>query len=153
MAVDLKGEDECGIIQRRINSSSTNDFVVFDNSGNSSSTSRRLDLTTREGRLQTFFDWPPSHPIQPLDLAEAGFYYSGRKMLTQIYSDLLKTQFYSLLTFTQIYSNLLNFTQYYSLQEEVMMLYVLFAEMASKNLKLMMIHGLNMQFGILNAIT
>ena len=87
MAVDLKGEDECGIIQRRITSSSTNDFVVFDNSSNSSNTSRRLDLTTREGRLQTFFDWPPSHPIQPLDLAEAGFYYSGKKMLT--YSNLL----------------------------------------------------------------
>ena len=112
MAVDLKGEDECGIIQRRITSSSTNDFVVFDNSSSSSNTSRRLDLTTREGRLQTFFDWPPSHPIQPLDLAEAGFYYSGRKMLTQIYSDLLKTQFYSLLTFTQIYSILLNITHY-----------------------------------------
>ena len=141
MAVDLKGEDECGIIQRRINSSSTNDFVVFDNSGNSSSTSRRLDLTTREGRLQTFFDWPPSHPIQPLDLAEAGFYYSGKKMLTQ-----------NLLRFSQN-SILLTFTQFYSLQEEVMMLCVLFAEMASKNLKLMMIHGLSMQFGILNAIT
>ena len=114
MAVDLKGEDECGIVQRRITSSSTNDFVVFDNSGNSSNTSRRLDLTTREGRLQTFFDWPPSHPIQPLDLADAGFYYSGKKMLTQIYSHLLNfTQFYpNLLTFTQFYSIILNFTHY-----------------------------------------
>ena len=113
MAVDLKGEDECGIIQRRITSSSTNDFVVFDNSGNSSNTSRRLDLTTREGRLQTFFDWPPSHPIQPLALAEAGFYYSGKKMLTQN-SNLLKfTQNSNLLRFTQN-SNLLKFTHFFS---------------------------------------
>ena len=71
MAVDLKGEDECGIIRSRRMS---NDFVVFD----SSSSTRRLNLTTREGRLQTFIDWPPSHPIQPLDLAEAGFYYTGK---------------------------------------------------------------------------
>ena len=71
MAVDLKGEDECGIIRSRRMS---NDFIVFD----SSSSTRRLNLTTREGRLQTFIDWPPSHPIQPLDLAEAGFYYTGK---------------------------------------------------------------------------
>ena len=44
----------------------------------SSSSTRRLNLATREGRLQTFIDWPPSHPIQPLDLAEAGFYYTGK---------------------------------------------------------------------------
>lgn len=31
-----------------------------------------------ETRLATFNDWPPSIPVKPQELAEAGFYYTGR---------------------------------------------------------------------------
>ena len=35
------------------------------------------DLSTIEGRLQTFENWPSAHPIKPLKLAEAGFLPTG----------------------------------------------------------------------------
>ena len=67
MASNLKSEDECGI------------YGLF----GSSSTTRHLDLNTTEGRLQTFINWPPFHPIQPIDLAEAGFYSLGKNNYSQ----------------------------------------------------------------------
>ena len=38
---------------------------------------RKLMLTTKYGRLQTFLTWPQDSPIQPQQLSEAGFYYVG----------------------------------------------------------------------------
>ena len=35
------------------------------------------DFSTIEGRLQTFENWPSTHPIKPLRLAEAGFFSEG----------------------------------------------------------------------------
>ena len=36
-------------------------------------------------RLTTFVDWPHDHPIRPLDLAAAGFYYLGRDDCVKCY--------------------------------------------------------------------
>ena len=35
------------------------------------------DFSTIEGRLQTFENWPSTHPIKPLKLAEAGLFSTG----------------------------------------------------------------------------
>ncbi|XP_006887370.1 PREDICTED: baculoviral IAP repeat-containing protein 2 [Elephantulus edwardii] len=37
-----------------------------------------LSMQTREARLRTFLHWPSSVPVQPGQLASAGFYYVGR---------------------------------------------------------------------------
>lgn len=41
----------------------------------SNRTSRILELSSREARLNTFADWPPGFEQRPAQLAEAGFYY------------------------------------------------------------------------------
>ena len=35
------------------------------------------DLASEHHRLTTFVDWPHDHPLRPVDLAAAGFYYLG----------------------------------------------------------------------------
>ena len=37
---------------------------------------RVADISSYQGRLQTFFDWP-NHSIDITNLARAGFYYTG----------------------------------------------------------------------------
>ena len=72
MASSLKNEDECGI-----RGNTTTEFIELIEL--QALNARQLDLNTTEGRLQTFINWPPSHPIKPIDLAEAGFYSLGKK--------------------------------------------------------------------------
>lgn len=43
------------------------------------------DLASEHHRLTTFVDWPHDHPIRPLDLAAAGFYYLGRDDCVKCY--------------------------------------------------------------------
>ncbi|EGV95535.1 Baculoviral IAP repeat-containing protein 3 [Cricetulus griseus] len=36
-----------------------------------------LSMQTHAARVRTFFNWPPSAPVHPQQLASAGFYYTG----------------------------------------------------------------------------
>ncbi|XP_065057529.1 baculoviral IAP repeat-containing protein 3-like [Rhopilema esculentum] len=56
---------------------SSGGLVQRQNSFGSKASHKSSDLKSKYVRLSTFFTWPQNSPIQPLELSEAGFYFTG----------------------------------------------------------------------------
>lgn len=66
------GVSSAGVSQS-ISSSSSSMFPSL-----STTTNKSIDLSDKKKRLETFFTWPRNSFLQPNDLAEAGFVYTGK---------------------------------------------------------------------------